>query len=139
MMNGTSNIQKSLLIVIFLLRVVSSFILKSEISRDDTPNAPKPEAELWNMEKIQAYISYAKNFMPSMTEESVEVLKKYYQMQRGSDIRNAARTTVRLLESLIRLSQSHVRKGLYYILYCFLNYSSVPYLIFFKGEIDVSK
>ena len=134
MMNGTSNIQKSLLIVIFLLRVVSSFILKSEISRDDTPNAPKPESELWNMEKIQAYIAYAKNFMPSMTEESVEVLKKYYQMQRGSDIRNAARTTVRLLESLIRLSQSHVKK-----LYIFLNYSSVEYLIFFEGKIDVSK
>ena len=127
MMNGTSNIQKSLLIVIFLLRVVSSFILKSEISRDDTPNAPKPESELWNMEKIQAYIAYAKNFMPSMTEESVEVLKKYYQMQRGSDIRNAARTTVRLLESLIRLSQSHVKK------------LCVEYLIFFKGKIDVSK
>ena len=134
MMNGTSNIQKSLLIVIFLLRVVSSFILKSEISRDDTPNAPKPESELWNMEKIQAYIAYAKNFIPSMTEESVDVLKKYYQMQRGSDIRNAARTTVRLLESLIRLSQSHVKK-----LYIFLNYSSVEYLIFFEGKIDVSK
>ncbi len=45
-----------------------------------------------------------------MTSESQEVLQMYYRKQRATDQRNAARTTLRLLESMIRLAQGMSRQ-----------------------------
>ncbi|KAJ2449202.1 DNA helicase mcm9 [Coemansia sp. RSA 2336] len=84
---------------------VSSFLLNG--SRQTENEASEDQ---WSFEKLQAYIAYVKTaFQPTTTPASEQVLTRYYQMQRQRDSLNAARTTIRLLESLIRLAQAHAR------------------------------
>lgn len=61
---------------------------------------------LWNLEKLQHYFCTIRNLEPETSEEANIVLSKYYWMQRQSCQRSAGRTTVRFLESLLRLYQS---------------------------------
>ncbi|XP_042301657.1 DNA helicase MCM9 isoform X1 [Sceloporus undulatus] len=83
-------------------RIVSSFILENK-------GCPSVCEKLWTMEKMKTYFCLIKNLQPVLTDESNLILVRYYQMQRQSDCRNAARTTIRLLESLIRLAEAHAR------------------------------
>jgi hypothetical protein len=82
-------------------RFVSSFILQGKDPMKECENE-KGTVTLWGVEKLQAYFSTVKTLNPVFTEEATLVLRRYYQVQRQTDCRNAARTTVRLLESLVR-------------------------------------
>ena len=63
----------------------------------------------WNLETMRAYVQYVKmTFQPKITAFSQEILAKYYQLQRNTDSKSAARTTVRMLESLVRLAQGRL-------------------------------
>ncbi|KAJ2652368.1 DNA helicase mcm9 [Coemansia sp. RSA 1250] len=84
---------------------VSSFLLSGSRQTEGTASEDQ-----WSFDKLQAYIAYVKTaFQPTTTPASEQVLTRYYQMQRQRDSLNAARTTIRLLESLIRLAQAHAR------------------------------
>lgn len=84
-------------------KTVSDFILRGM-------SVAKSQRARWSVEKLQAYFSLIKaTIFPQLTEESKKVLTTYYSKQRAADDRNAARTTIRLLESLIRLAQAHAR------------------------------
>ncbi|XP_057315035.1 DNA helicase MCM9-like [Hydractinia symbiolongicarpus] len=86
-------------------KIVSDFILLKK----KPENGVILESGLWSMEKMQAYISYVKCLKPALNEDSIRILQSYYQVQRAADARNAARTTIRLLESMIRIAEAHAR------------------------------
>ncbi|KAM9339625.1 DNA helicase MCM9 [Symphorus nematophorus] len=83
-------------------RIISSFILEDRgVSVDSS--------SLWSMEKMKAYFSVIKRLKPQVSDEANSILTRYYQLQRQSDSRNTARTTIRMLESLSRLAEAHAR------------------------------
>lgn len=81
----------------YCYRVVSSYVLQGK-----KPGAHKSSTMLWNLEKLQHYFCTIRNLTPETTDDANTILSKYYWMQRQSSQRNAARTTVRFLESLLR-------------------------------------
>ncbi|XP_067655195.1 DNA helicase MCM9-like [Haliotis asinina] len=85
-------------------RVVSSYILEHK-----DPLGDLDLKSLWSLEKMQAYFALIKTITPQLTDGAVRVLGSYYRAQRSADDRNAARTTMRLLQSMIRLAQAHAR------------------------------
>ncbi|CAH9125679.1 unnamed protein product [Cuscuta epithymum] len=87
--------------------VVSSHILEAETkscySEEDLHN-------IWPLPMLRRYVHFVKrNFQPVLSKEAEKVISSYYQLQRRFATENAARTTVRMLESLIRLAQAHAR------------------------------
>ncbi|XP_057677980.1 DNA helicase MCM9 isoform X2 [Corythoichthys intestinalis] len=83
-------------------RIISSFILEER-------GLPSESATLWPMEKMKAYFCVIKRLQPQVSAEANSILSRYYQLQRRSEGRNAARTTIRMLESLGRLAEAHAR------------------------------
>ncbi|KAK4316464.1 hypothetical protein Pmani_012366 [Petrolisthes manimaculis] len=85
-------------------KVVSEYILNGRDVKGDGGGR-----EDWSLEKLQAYFCHIRTLQPSMTPQANRILSRYYQVQRQTDQTNKARITVRLLESLVRLSQGHAR------------------------------
>lgn len=86
-------------------RQLSNFILNGY----EAPSMEKAD-KIWSTERLRQYLYYIKtDLKPKLSPHAQTLLSKYYTMERASVKRNAARTTVRLLEALVRLAQSHAR------------------------------
>ncbi|CAL8317131.1 unnamed protein product [Merluccius merluccius] len=83
-------------------RIISSFVLEEK-------GVPRESSSLWSMEKMKAYFCVIKRLQPQVSDEANTILARYYQLQRQSNSRNAARTTIRMLESLSRLAEAHAK------------------------------
>jgi len=74
--------------------------ITSEIAEEESP---------WSMEKLRAYIAVVKDrFQPTISDEAAILLEAHYEKVRSAQSFTIP-ITVRFLESLIRLSQSHAR------------------------------
>ncbi|XP_065323125.1 DNA helicase MCM9-like [Gordionus sp. m RMFG-2023] len=80
-----------------------------------TPSNTSEACEAWSLEKVQNYFLYIKNARPVVTQQSQSLLSKYYcfHRKRENDTKlnsfGSSRSTIRMLESLIRLSQAHAK------------------------------
>lgn len=66
----------------------------------------------WDADTMAAYFSCVRSIIPKMTRNAEEMIVKFYTYCRHATAEATgatARTTVRLLESLIRLAQAHAR------------------------------
>ncbi|GBM94341.1 DNA helicase MCM9, partial [Araneus ventricosus] len=84
--------------------MVSSYIL-------DGHNylAKSNQKSSWSVSKMRSYFNMIRHIHPEMTASCEKVLQTYYRRQRSLEGRNFARTTPRLLQSLIRLAEGHAR------------------------------
>ncbi|XP_045496296.1 DNA helicase MCM9-like isoform X2 [Colias croceus] len=83
-------------------KLVSSYILFGGANSSDSKKR-------WSIEKLQMYIGLIGPRQMEMTKAANSILQHYYMMQRKSEYRDPSRTTVRMLDSLVRLSQAHCR------------------------------
>jgi len=84
---------------------VSGHILKG---KDPTKIENVSDDSLWDLDRVRSYICIIKTLQPKLSKNANQILSRYYQAQRRTDQRSAARTTVRLLESLIRLESTKI-------------------------------
>lgn len=85
-------------------RLVSKFILQGQ-----NPLEEREDTGFWSISRMRSYFLTIRALTPRLTEDAQRVLQEYYRCQRSVAQRDAARTTLRLLESLVRLSQGHAR------------------------------
>lgn len=84
---------------------ISTYLLKQALT-----NGIDADANFWPLPMLRRYVTYVREKLhPAMNDEAKCLLMRYYQMQRQQSDRSAARTTVRLLESLMRLAEGHAK------------------------------
>ena len=87
------------------LHVIRSAAARTE-SRARLEKVGTCRAQEWPMARLRQYIAWVKrSFQPHMSAEAERVLQGYWHMVRGAAGKQAARSTVRMLESLVRLAQ----------------------------------
>lgn len=88
------------------LNLVTTHPLQGGMQAHGSTSASGPGASGWSLEVLQQYLMWAKtSFHPVMSPEAEQVILTYYQALRRDEDRNAARTTIRMLESLVRVAQ----------------------------------
>ncbi|KHJ47956.1 MCM2/3/5 family protein [Trichuris suis] len=65
--------------------------------------------DLWSVAMLKDYVRLVRTLQPSITPDAERVLSQYFLKQRAKSRREEGLTTVRMMDSLVRLSQAHAR------------------------------
>ncbi|XP_012055437.1 PREDICTED: DNA helicase MCM9-like [Atta cephalotes] len=96
-------------------KLASSHILKAACedeennSYSETFMGPLNLTGLWSEETLCEYFTHVHTLKPVLTEEAQKILSATYLHHRSDPQRRPERTTVRLLDSLIRLAEGHAK------------------------------
>ncbi|XP_043794783.1 DNA helicase MCM9-like [Apis laboriosa] len=98
-------------------RLTSEHILKAayETKENNAQTDSKNHMELlkneslWKEDTLREYLAYVHSLQPKLTKEAEMILRATYLYHRCHPNRREERTTVRLLDSLIRLAEGHAR------------------------------
>jgi DNA helicase MCM9 len=78
--------------------------------RDQDCCAPEDEVMKWPFDRLRRYILLARCAVkPKLTPEAEALIRGYFQLRRQEEEDPKRRPTIRLIESLIRLTQAHAR------------------------------
>jgi Mg-chelatase subunit ChlI len=77
-------------------------------NNNNTGTAPTTGDDVWDIEKLRAYVLHVRTLQPALSGDARAVLQRYYSVQRNNQARTGV-ATVRQLESLVRLAQAHAR------------------------------
>ena len=71
---------------------------------------PEDHLREWSFDRLRRYISLARCALkPKLTPEAEALIRGYFQLRRQQEDDPKGRPTIRLIESLIRLTQAHAR------------------------------
>ncbi|XP_015518346.1 DNA helicase MCM9-like [Neodiprion lecontei] len=97
--------------------MIATHILKTAQESSEKKITLGPEKQLniletgtlWTEETVRDYFALVHTLKPAISPEASEVIRATYRYHRLNPERRAERTTVRLLESLVRLAEGHAR------------------------------
>ncbi|XP_058825969.1 DNA helicase MCM9-like [Topomyia yanbarensis] len=91
-------------------RPVSNHVLSFSVSEESREKfAQTPFGGHWDLERLQTHFQAIRDIHPKITDDANTILSAYYKRCRTDAAGSCARTTARLLDSLVRLSQAYAR------------------------------
>lgn len=71
-----------------------------------TEDKDPPSSSFWSIDLLRKYFNWVKTKLkPVLTSEAESILLEYYQQVRRNEDRQSSRMTIRMLESIVRISQ----------------------------------
>lgn len=89
--------------------LLGTYTAIDEADDDQVAASSQPGRPTWTEQQFQTHLTAIRDICPTVTPRANAILGAYFRTCRADAGRDPARTTVRLLDSLMRLAQAHAR------------------------------